>query len=138
MIKETVTYTDYNGMERTEDFYFNMNKVELMKMEFGSAGGFAAMVKRAIASNESAVLLDVFEKLVRDAYGVKSPDGKRFIKSKELTDEFVQSPAYETIYMKMVMDDVAAARFINGIMPKDIQEEAAKDPEVQKLLNSTT
>lgn len=117
MFKETITYTDYNGTERTEDFYFNLTKAELTTMEFSTAGGFSEMVKRAAATVDMPTLIKIFEDMIRKAYGIKSPDGRQFQKSKEILDAFVQCPAYEELYMKLATDADYAAKFVNKLIP---------------------
>lgn len=125
MLKETITYTDYNGNERTEDFYFNLNKAEIMKMELGTKGGFAEMIQRVVAAQDQPAIIKIFEDLIQAAYGVKTPDGKGFQKTKALTEEFVQTEAYSELFMKLATDADAAARFVNGIVPADLAKQAA-------------
>ena len=125
MLKETMTYTDYNGVERTEDFYFNLRKDEIMEMEMSTAGGLAEMIQRVIAAQDAPAIIKIFKDLVLKAYGVKSPDGKRFIKSEQLSTEFAQTEAYSMLFMKLATDADAAAKFINGIVPADVSKEAA-------------
>lgn len=120
MLKKTITFTDYNGVERTEDFYFNLNKAEVMEMEMGTTGGFAEMINGIIAAKDVPALISIFKDMILKAYGQKSPDGRRFIKSKELSEEFSQTEAYVSLYMELATNDEAAANFVNGIMPKDL------------------
>lgn len=126
MLKKTITFTDYNGVERTEDFYFNLNKAEVMEMEMGTTGGFADMINGIIAAKDVPALISIFKDMILKAYGQKSPDGRRFIKSKELSEEFSQTEAYVSLYMELATDDEAAANFVNGIMPKDLVNEVQK------------
>lgn len=128
MRKETITYTDYNGLERTEDFYFNFNKAELMEREMGVAGGYAELIKKIINTQDTPSLIKIFKELILDAYGEKSADGKRFIKSKELSIAFSQTEAYSVLYMKLATDADAAAKFINGTIPADMAKELEKNP----------
>lgn len=120
MIKKTIEYTDYNGIERKEDFYFNLTKAEVMEMEMSTTGGLAEMITRVVAAQDAPAIMKIFKDLVLKAYGQKSPDGKRFIKSKELTDEFSQTEAYSQLFMELATDADAAAAFVNGIVPADI------------------
>ena len=117
MLKKTFTYTDYNGIERTEDHYFNLSKAELMEMELSTAGGLAEMINRIVAAQDAPAIVRVFKDLVLKAYGRKSDDGRRFIKSKELSDEFAQTEAYSQLFMELATDADAAAAFVNGIVP---------------------
>ena len=126
MLKKTITYTDYNGVERTEDFYFNLTKAEIMEMQLSTTGGLDEMIQRIIATQDVPAIAKIFKDLVLQAYGQKSPDGRRFIKNKELTEEFSQTEAYSELYMSLATDADAAAAFINGIVPKDVADKAAE------------
>lgn len=126
MIKKTITYTDYNGSERKEDFYFNLTKAELMEMELSTNGGLAEMIQRIIAAQDAPAIIKIFKDLVLKAYGQKSPDGKRFIKSKEISDEFSQTEAYSQLFMELATDSEAAANFVNGVVPSGLAEQANK------------
>lgn len=118
MLKLTKTYTDYNGVSRTEDFYFNLSESELMEMEMGTSGGFAAMIQAIVAAQDVPALVKVFKQVLLKAYGEKSADGKRFIKSEEISTAFSQTEAYNQLFMELATDDKKAADFINGIVPK--------------------
>lgn len=124
MIKKTVTYDDYNDFSRTEDFYFNLTKAEVMEMQLSTVGGLDTMLKKLVATNDMPSIIKVFKELVLKAYGEKSPDGRRFIKNDELRAEFEQTEAYSIIFMELATDDKAAAEFINGIVPKDLADQA--------------
>lgn len=127
MIKETVTYTDFNGVERTETFYFHFSKAELLEMEMSVEGGFTERIQRIIDAKDQVTLIKVIKNFVLDAYGVKSPDGKRFQKNDEIRTAFLECPAYSEIFMKLATDDVAAAEFVKGVVPDDMKEQVAKD-----------
>lgn len=120
MLKETITYVDYNGNERTEDFYFNLTKAEIMEMEMGTTGGLAEMIKRIVAAQDAPAIIKVFKDLILKAYGEKSADGKRFVKNKEIAESFAQTEAYSQLFMKLATDADAASNFVNGIVPSDI------------------
>ena len=120
MLKKTVTYVDYNGVERTEDFYFNLSKAEVAEMELSVEGGFSKMLEEIVKSNNNARILELFKEMVLKAYGEKSADGRRFVKSKELAEAFSQTEAYSEIFMELAMDEKAAAAFVNGIMPANL------------------
>lgn len=117
MFKKTITYTDYNGGERTEDFYFNLSKAEVMEMEMSTTGGLAEMIQNVVAAQDAPSIIKIFKDLVLKAYGQKSPDGKRFIKSEELATEFSQTEAYSDLFMELATNADEAAKFVNGIMP---------------------
>lgn len=117
MLKKTITYTDYNGTERTEDFYFNLTKAEIMEMEMSTAGGLAETIQKIIAAQDAPAIIKIFKDLVLKAYGEKSLDGKRFIKSDEIATAFSQTEAYSNLFMELATDADAAAVFVNGIIP---------------------
>lgn len=125
MLKKIITYTDYNGVERTEPFYFNLSKAELMEMELGVTGGMTEMLNKIIAAKDAPSLMKTFKEMIMKAYGVKSDDGKRIIKSEELSIAFTQTEAYSVLFMELITDDKAAADFVNGIIPNEIQAEVA-------------
>ena len=128
MLKETIKYTDYNGVERTEDVWFHLSKAELMEWEMGTTGGLTEMIKRIVDAQDAPAIIKIFKELVLKAYGQKSPDGKRFIKSEELATEFSQTEAYSQLFMDLATDADKAAAFVNGIMPSDVAEKAAAAP----------
>lgn len=128
MLKKTMTYTDYNGIERTEDHFFNLSKAEIMEMEMSTTGGLAEMIKRIVAAQDQPAIIKIFKELILKAYGVKSPDGKRFIKSDEISLEFAQTEAYSQLFMELATDADAAAAFVNGIIPADMAKQAAALP----------
>jgi hypothetical protein len=125
MIKKTITYTDYNGNERTEDFHFNLTKAEVMELEMSTKGGLAEMIQRIVAAQDQPAIIKIFKDLIIKAYGVKSPDGKRFIKNEEVVNEFIQTEAFSQMFMKLATDSDAAAKFVNGIVPADMAKQIA-------------
>lgn len=127
MLKKTITYVDYNRTERTEDFYFNLSKAEIAKMELEIPGGMTEMLKRITAAQDTPSLVKIFEDLILRSYGVKSDDGKRFIKTPELKEEFKQTEAYSELFMELATNADAASAFINGIIPADVAQAAAKE-----------
>ena len=131
MLKKTITYTDYNGTERTEDFYFNLTKAEIMEMEMSTSGGLAESIQRIVAAQDAPAIIKIFKDLVLKAYGEKSPDGRRFIKSDEITEAFSQTEAYSILFMELATDDKAAAKFVNGIIPANTNDNKANHPAVK-------
>lgn len=127
MLKKEITYVDYNDTERTESFYFNLSKAELAEMQLSANGGLETYINNIIEAKDGASMVQIFKDLILKAYGEKSPDGKRFVKSQEVSDSFAQTEAYSQLFMELITDDKAAAEFINGIMPKDLQEEMKKE-----------
>lgn len=126
MIKKTVTYTDYNGVERTENFYFNLSKAEVMEMELSTDGGMAESIQKIVDAKDAPAIIRVFKDLVLKAYGVKSDDGRRFMKTKAdgslYADDFKETEAYSQIFMELATDADAAAKFVNGIVPADLAQ----------------
>lgn len=117
MIKKTITYTDYNGVERTEDFMFNITEAEATEMEMGTTGGYSEMIKKIVAAHDVPAIISIFKDFIFKAYGIKSDDGKRFIKSEELSTAFSQTEAYSKLYMELATDSDKAAEFVNGVLP---------------------
>jgi hypothetical protein len=128
MLKKTITYSDYNGTERTEDFYFNLNKAEIMEMEMSTTGGLTESIQRIVAAQDHPEIIKIFKNLVLNAYGVKSADGRRFIKNDELKAEFAQTEAYSILFMELATDADKAAEFVNGIIPADLNVDKADHP----------
>lgn len=122
MYKKTITYTDYYGTERTEDFYFNLTKAEILKMDLSESGGLERYIRRLMAEQDSKKIVQIFEEIILMSYGVKSADGKYFMKEDPIdhhrySDEFKQTEAYSDLFTKLATDADAAAEFINGISP---------------------
>ena len=117
MLKKTITFVDYDGNERTEDFYFNLTKAEVAEMEMSAEGGLAKMLEKIVVERDSKRIIETFKDLILRSYGEKSPDGRRFIKSQELRDSFEQTEAYSELFMELAMNAEAAAAFVNGIIP---------------------
>lgn len=132
MIREPITYTDYNGIERTEDFYFNLTKAEIMEMEMSTTGGLAEMIQRIVAAKDQPAIIKIFKDLILKAYGEKSADGKRFMKSEEIRLGFEQTEAYSQLFMKLATDADAAAKFVNGIIPADMAQQASAIAPISK------
>lgn len=125
MYKKTITYTDYNDVERTEDFYFNLSKAELVMMDASVIGGMQQRLRKIVQSQNNVEIMEVFKDLIHRAYGEKSDDGKRFIKSEELSTAFEQTEAYSVLVMELLSDtEKAAPEFVNGIIPKGLISEA--------------
>lgn len=125
MLKKTITYEDYDGNKRTEDFYFNLSKAEIMEMELSVSGGMTQMLNRIVAERDGEKIIKTFKEIILKAYGEKSPDGKRFIKSEELSTAFSQTEAFSQLFMELATDADAAAKFVNGIIPADTPKIAA-------------
>ena len=124
MLKKTIAYTDYNGCERNEDFYFNLTEAELMEMELSTSGGLSERIHKIMAAQDTPTIIRIFKELVLKAYGEKSADGKRFIKSDEIATAFSQTEAYSKLFMELATDEDAAAKFVNGIVPNAVSKQA--------------
>ena len=122
MLKKTVTYVDYNGVERTEDFYFNLSKAEVAEMEMSVEGGFSKMLEEIVASKDNVKIVSLFKQMVLKAYGEKSADGRRFMKSEEISKAFSETEAYSEIFMSLALNESEAAAFVNGIMPANLNK----------------
>lgn len=125
MIKKTTTYVDYNDVERTEDNFFNLSKAEIMEMEMSTPGGLAEKITRLTNEKNVPAIFQIFKDLILKAYGKKSDDGRRFIKSKELAAEFEQTEAFSMILTELATDAEAAAAFVNGIVPANMGDAKA-------------
>lgn len=122
MLKKTIIYTDYNDVERKEDFYFNLSKLEVAEMEIGVVGGMSQLLTKIVNEKDNIQLYNSFKSIILKAYGVKSPDGKQFIKKPELTEAFTQSEAFNNLMLELFSDANAAADFVNGLLPKDMTQ----------------
>lgn len=120
MIKKTVVYEDFNGNVRTEELYFNLSKLELTEMQLSIKGGLAETVQAIIETEDKKELLSIFKQLILSAYGIKSEDGLRFVKTQELRDAFASSAAFPELYMEIATDADKASEFVRGIMPKNV------------------
>lgn len=123
MLKKTIKYVDYFGEEREEDFYFNLNKAELSEMELSVDGGYTNMLDRIVKAKNAPELISAFKTIIMKSYGEKSSDGRRFIKSKELSEAFCQTEAYNVLFMELISDEKAMANFVNGIIPDDLRND---------------
>lgn len=119
MLKKTITYVDYEDNERTEDFYFNLSNAELAEMELSAEGGLEKIIRKIIAEQRVDELVKIFKDLILNSYGEKSLDGRRFVKSKELSTAFSQTEAYSDLFIELATNEEAATAFVNGLMPKD-------------------
>lgn len=126
MLKKTITYTDYNGLERTENYYFNLTETEIMEMEVGTVGGLAEMITKIVEAKDAPAIMKTFKDLILKAYGEKSLDGKRFEKKNgQLAEAFAETEAYSILFMELVTDANKAADFINAIVPANLSQQNA-------------
>lgn len=129
MLKKNIPYVDYNGNERSENFYFNLTKAELIEMQLGVTGGMKELIETIMNKQDIPKLMAAFKEIIMRSYGEKSPDGRVFRKSKELSDAFSQTEAYSNLYMELLSDGKKAAAFINGILPEGFREDTDDKPE---------
>lgn len=134
MLKETRTYVDFDGVERTEDFYFNFTKAELLQMELSVKGGFHAYIEQIVKAKNETELIRLFKELLEKSYGVKSPDGRKFIKNAEVLEDFKHTEAYSDLFMELATDADKASKFVNGIFPAALQAEVEKEKNRQKSI----
>lgn len=121
MYKKTMTYTDFNGVERTEDYYFNLTEAELTDMELSREGGLGETLKAIINTKDQVAIINMFKEIVVKAYGRKSPDGRYFVKNDTIREEFMSTQAYSDLFMELATDSDKAAEFINKIIPNKIE-----------------
>ena len=119
MLKKNIKYVDYDGNERTEDIYFNLNKAEVIELQLGTVGGLTKTLEKIVQEKDTSRIIEYFKTIILKAYGEKSADGRRFIKSQELRDAFEQTEAYSELFMELARDAKMAAEFINGVLPKE-------------------
>lgn len=131
MLTKTINYTDYEGVERSEVFHFNLTKAELAELNLTTEGGLQAILQKIIDSKNVPELTKWFKKIVLMSYGEKSADGKRFIKSEELTEAFTQTEAYSELFMELISDADAASKFVNGLLP-NIENPNIPAPPIKK------
>ena len=136
MYKRTIKYTDYNDVEREEDFYFNISQPEILELQNSVEGGLEGIIKKISATKEFIGLIAEFKRLLLLSIGQKTPDG-RFVKSEQISAEFVSSAAYEKFFVELATDNDAAAAFIEGMLPKGFVSTGAQDSraiEAKKIL----
>lgn len=134
MLKETITYVDFNDLERTEDFYFNLTRTELIRMEMSKNGSLTGLLTKITKANDMPDIFEAMENLILKAYGEKSIDGRHFNKSEEISNMFMNTPAYDKLFEKLTTDANYAYKFLLGILPADLADQANKNPEVLKLV----
>lgn len=117
MLAKKIAYTDYDGQERVETFYFNISRAELSELQLTYPGGYAEHIERATDSKDQAEIVRLFKDLIRRSYGEKSDDGRRLVKSEEISTAFMQTPAYDELFMELATNADSAAQFVAGVMP---------------------
>lgn len=140
MLKKKIKYTDYNGVEREEEFLFNLTKAELLEMQMSTAGGFENKIAAIVATQNMPEIVKIFKEIILKAYGEKSEDGKRFIKKdqngRDLSLDFSQTEAYSNLFTELATDAKEAAAFINGIIPKDVEISEEDQARIEEQLKN--
>lgn len=123
MFVKDITFTDYDGVERTERAYFNLSQAEIAQHAYSVEGGLYNYVNRLVVRKDIPKLMEMFNEIIKKSYGVKSPDGRKFIKSEELTKDFMETEAYSVLYMELATKPEAVTEFLNGVMPVKLSKE---------------
>lgn len=137
MVKRTIKYTDFNGEQRVEDFYFNLTAAEVAKMEWSKNGGLSTFMKRIFDAKDITEITKVIDMMIMEAYGEKSDDGKYFVKGKdhEKARAFMETQAYSDFYFDLISRKGAMAQFFNELVPKELADKAeamAKEAEEEE------
>ena len=139
MYVKEIEYTDFNGVARKEKFYFNLTKAEILDMELGKTGGLTEYIQKIIAAQDTPAIMALFKNLLLKSYGVKSDDGRRFVKNDQVRADFEQTQAFSDLYMLLALDDEEASRFINAIVPEDMKvSDEQKAQFAKELIPSNT
>ena len=125
MLKKTITYKDFNGEEVREDFLFHLSKAELVELEASHEGGLAEAMQNIVNANDNKAIVAEFKKIILMSLGMKTMDGRRFIKNQQMRDDFESSEAYSALFMELLTDTDAAVNFMNGIIPEGLIQEPA-------------
>lgn len=136
MLRKEITFTDYNGVEKTMPFYFNINKTEMVDMEIRTPQGYEQKVRSLLKENDRVKIYDFFKNFIKMTYGVKSEDGSAFVKNDKVFEEFTYSPAYDQLILDFLNDPDSITAFIEGVMPKMTKEEQAEYDKRRKDLIS--
>lgn len=135
MLTKKIKYTDFEGNEREEEFKFNLTKAELMELQLSTTGGLDKILKKITAEQDTAKIMEYFKKIILMSYGEVSIDGKRFIKSPELSEAFSQTEAYSELFIELASSEQAAIEFINGVVPKMPQDHKTAERVTGEVVN---
>lgn len=137
MYVKEIEYTDFNGVARKEKFYFNLTKAEILDMELGKTGGLTEYIQKILEAQDTPAIMSLFKSLLLKSYGVKSDDGRRFVKNDQIREDFEQTQAFSDLYMLLALDDEEASKFVNAIVPDDMKvSEAQKAQFAKEILPS--
>lgn len=121
MLKKTIDYVDFDGNKRSEDFYFNLTEAELTMMELSVAGGLRARLEKIVKTQDQPAIVATFKDIIKMSYGVKSDDGRKFVKSDAAYEDFASTQAYSELVMQLCTGGEEASKFVEGILPKRLQ-----------------
>lgn len=116
MYRKKIKFTDYNGVEQEREYLFNLSRAELLEMELLHPEGLGAWIERLVQVDDRATIIQTFKDIILNSYGIKDETGLRFVKSPEISEAFYQSEAYTELFLELVSDADAAAKFVNGIV----------------------
>ena len=122
MLKKTFEYVDFNEVKQKEDFYFHLSKSELLTMEVSVKDGLGDMLKQIVKSEDGGEMTRILREIILKSVGIKSEDGKRFIKNDKIADDFAASPAFDQLFFEVATDADKAAAFIKGAVPPEFAE----------------
>lgn len=124
MLKKTITYPDpFTDEPVSEVYYFHLNAADLLELEVSVEGGLKEKLTRIQKSNDTKEILEIFKQIIETSYGKRSQDG-RFIKSPEISQEFLSSEAYSALLLDIMR--TGGDEFINGLLPKNLDSELEK------------
>lgn len=127
MLKKTIKYEDYNGNQREEDFYFNLNKTELIEMANSKSGGLDVLMERLVKQQNVKEILSIVKEIILKAYGEKSDDGKVLMKSEDISHKFECTEAFNVLFVELVENSDEALKFINALLPEDVRNKIAQE-----------
>lgn len=136
MLKKTFQYTDFNGNEQEETFYFNLSKSEVIEYELQERAGMSTTLQRIVEERDNQKILAHFKDLVMKSVGRKSDDGRRFVKNDEIREDFLASPAYDEMFIWLMSEPGAGAEFVNNVLPQDVDEFVKKVDSGQQATKS--
>lgn len=130
MLKKEFTYTDYFGTERKDVCYFGLSKTEIVEYNYSRKGGLEKVLEHIVEAQDEVVLMREFKNIILLSYGEKSGDGRRFMKSKEISHAFTETPMYDMLMQELLTDTDKAVKFVQGIMPKEDTDKSTNQPVV--------
>lgn len=132
MLRKTIKFEDFEGNEVEKAFYFNLSKAEILEMELGSKDGLSNYLKAIVDADDTKAILETFKKIILASVGRKSEDGHRFIKDDQAVNDLIQTNAYSELFLELAGDADAAIEFITEVMPKSIESNGHKTPNLQR------